>query len=384
MALGWTASRNSSHFVYWGASYAAFLVTMILLMGRALLPDAMSIGFANGLGLLGYGLAWLGLKKFAGRITSSDIAFSLSGIVIWFLFATLTKQYESINARTILISALNVAFSFAVIREVRLLRQQEPLSSYTSLIGMFSIHSVSHIARIGLVLTAPLPEGSDALPRYGWYVWIGLEAAISMAFMGPNLLAMHSQRTERKLRTAAETDSLTGLCNRRIFMKSAKQMVEASTGSGALILFDLDHFKSINDTHGHSVGDMALVAFADALSARIQEPDIFARVGGEEFALYMPHASAGIATSFASHLRQCVRDINIPTNDQPIKLSVSCGIAAISETGPNFELLLTAADTALYDAKRTGRDRAVVFSKAMRLKMFLGASGTSNLDSMVI
>ncbi len=157
-------------------------------------------------------------------------------------------------------------------------------------------------------------------------------------------------------RQAAATDELTGLLNRRALHERAAS-VQGSGRSMSLVMADIDHFKRLNDTHGHQVGDRALQAFAYALSAAARPSDIVARVGGEEFIILLPDASAEGAGQVVERIRASLPRV-LDSSSVP-RFTASFGIADLRH-GTNLEGLIKAADSALYAAKEAGRDRAFV------------------------
>jgi diguanylate cyclase (GGDEF)-like protein/PAS domain S-box-containing protein len=169
------------------------------------------------------------------------------------------------------------------------------------------------------------------------------------------------RRMEAELLQLAETDALTGLQNRRTFMSRVTLELERSAGSdshAAFLLLDLDHFKSINDRWGHAAGDEALCAVAACFQSALRSADTLARMGGEEFAVMLPGTSVEEAAQIAERIRQNVADLRVE-NKPALRLTVSVGVSA---WGPakTAEDVLSAADSALYEAKRTGRNRVVV------------------------
>lgn len=154
----------------------------------------------------------------------------------------------------------------------------------------------------------------------------------------------------------ADTDSLTGLLNRRAFLQRTREAAQRAGAFGHLsaILLDIDHFKRINDEHGHDVGDAAI----KAVSALIAEEGIAGRLGGEEFALVVPGRRLAEAESFAGRLRLKAADLRIRSARGPVRLTCSFGVSEWSE-GETVEGLLKRADIALYEAKTGGRDRVV-------------------------
>ncbi|HRP94701.1 MAG TPA: diguanylate cyclase [Rhodocyclaceae bacterium] len=182
-----------------------------------------------------------------------------------------------------------------------------------------------------------------------------------------NYIAVREDITERKrfeegLRRLANFDALTGINNRRHLMELAdlewKRAVRYGTPLSLLVL-DVDHFKQINDTHGHSVGDQAICLVAQACLNAVREIDVVGRYGGEEFVIVLPGTHFAGALELAERLRRRVAGIRIKCGQpQPISLTASIGVASLQQ-GDTFEQLLMAADKALYQAKRQGRDKVV-------------------------
>ncbi|GLS45444.1 GGDEF domain-containing response regulator [Methylobacterium brachythecii] len=154
----------------------------------------------------------------------------------------------------------------------------------------------------------------------------------------------------------AETDPLTGLMNRRAFMSRAHEAVAHAGTSGNLsaVLLDIDHFKRINDAHGHDIGDEVIKAVATLISGK----GIAGRLGGEEYALLLPERDLDKAMMVAERLRRRALGLRIPAEKGPVKLSCSFGVSTWRD-GDTVDGLLKRADVALYEAKATGRDRVV-------------------------
>jgi diguanylate cyclase (GGDEF)-like protein len=158
--------------------------------------------------------------------------------------------------------------------------------------------------------------------------------------------------------TRAMTDGLTGLPNRRAIDDSLKRMAayaERTSTPLAAVLFDLDHFKKINDLHGHEKGDEVLAAIGVTASTSVRGSDFVGRYGGEEFILLLPDTGRAGAVVIAEKLRVAISQIDVPGVSQPI--TVSLGVAAIPDDAPEQTLLIRAADRALYLAKAQGRNR---------------------------
>lgn len=175
-----------------------------------------------------------------------------------------------------------------------------------------------------------------------------------------SMSALSNEQQTRTLRMVATRDDLTGLLNRKAFLDMAAELLHdpaVTQGTGALILADLDHFKSVNDTHGHAAGDVALQSFAGACLTTVRSTDLVGRYGGEEFVLLLPGASASraemIAGEISRHLAQ------VPTADGMEMPTVSYGVALYDAGTSGVEDLIASADRALYMAKSQGRNRTV-------------------------
>ena len=163
-----------------------------------------------------------------------------------------------------------------------------------------------------------------------------------------------------ELRRLLTRDHLTGAANRAYF----RQILEREQGRWrddhtplALLLLDLDHFKSINDAHGHPAGDLVLRQVAGACTAELRAGDLFARIGGEEFAALLPETSLHDAVAVAEKLRRTVTEMVVECPTQSIRVSASLGCASLSEVGGSADALIALADRRLYEAKRAGRNR---------------------------
>jgi diguanylate cyclase (GGDEF)-like protein len=178
------------------------------------------------------------------------------------------------------------------------------------------------------------------------------------------------------LQRAASTDPLTGLLNRRAWATAFDELIEAAEQSGrplSVVVFDLDHFKLVNDRFGHAAGDEALRTFADLLAAGGTEGDLIARSGGEEFAMALPGRDEAAAAAFARSVAGALDD---GTRDTPVPLTVSAGVACLdlvpASGTPRSDALLNAADQALYAAKEAGRNRVAVASPPQAAPAHLG------------
>ena len=216
----------------------------------------------------------------------------------------------------------------------------------------------------GSWLAVPLPAAGErpaclvllATARPGAYGQA--QAGMAEAFVAQGAIAYDNARLFRKVEELATTDGLTGVANRRHFMELAGQKLATSQRHGltlAALMLDLDHFKQVNDTYGHATGDQVIRAVAQRVAAMIRQDDLLGRYGGEEFALLVYDAAA--VAEFAERLRAAVAADPIPTDNGPLSVTVSIGVATLETSDTAADAILARADAALYQAKRDGRNR---------------------------
>jgi diguanylate cyclase (GGDEF)-like protein len=214
-----------------------------------------------------------------------------------------------------------------------------------------SAHCIIRIARrtAGMVM---LFRGGNAFDVSEQQILQIFAAQVAM------LLGQLSARDE--IRGLADTDDLTGIGNKRALRRHLSQEVERARVYNlplALLMFDVDDFKEINDRHGHTVGDVVLSELCGAVRERLRPPDLFARFGGDEFAVILPHTDLDGARAVAERIIERVRTIAVPAEDEEaIHCSVSIGVAGFQNSDTATELLRR-ADERLYESKRAGKNR---------------------------
>jgi len=166
--------------------------------------------------------------------------------------------------------------------------------------------------------------------------------------------------SQQELREQANTDDLTGLPNRRFFEQIASKemsLMRRQKEYFAVLMMDIDHFKTVNDTYGHAAGDHVLVQVGRILAQAMREEDMVARIGGEEFVVASPYTNRLAAIVLAERLRKAVEGLNIEFDGDQIPVTISIGIALMPQAGETLSDVLAAADERLYVAKQNGRNR---------------------------
>jgi diguanylate cyclase (GGDEF)-like protein len=188
--------------------------------------------------------------------------------------------------------------------------------------------------------------------------FFGVTIASSFAF-----LLMHKQRADRETHELATIDSLTAVYNRRTFKELSEPLLSRARRTRSpvsLLIFDIDHFKLVNDTHGHLAGDQVLTHFADLVRSCLRKEDLLARYGGEEFVVLLPGTTEADAVGLAERIREQVANAKLYTGNEDLRVTVSVGVTGEhGEQLPSLEGILGHADQALYAAKDRGRNCVV-------------------------
>ena len=190
------------------------------------------------------------------------------------------------------------------------------------------------------------------------------QARLVTAFANQVAIAIENTRLFGRVEQLAITDGLTGLYNRRHFLELAEhefQRARRYRRPLAAIMFDIDHFKHVNDTYSHAVGDQVLQALATHCRDSLREIDFIGRYGGEEFAVLLPETDILAAKAVAERLRRCMAENPVHTDQGPITVTISLGVATITDDCPDLAKLLDRTDVALYAAKSSGRNRIMQF-----------------------
>ena len=280
---------------------------------------------------------------------------ALAGALIWLLASISSAFYDTPTARATLTAAIGITYTLLTARELWRARG-DTLVSRLPIIILLLLHAASLPARIPLVGTIAHTEPV----RTNLLAFVMFESVLLCMAAAYLFGSIVKERVALWYRQASLIDPLTGVANRRAFLKQGARLLRRSTSvnrSIALLLFDLDRFKGINDQYGHAAGDGVLVGFCRVVTEELRPTDFVARMGGEEFACLLPDTSQQNALSAAERIRAVFAQKAHELAPQPFLVTTSVGVAATDDPRCDLASLLRLADAALYRAKRLGRNR---------------------------
>ncbi len=339
---------------WWGVAYllgAAAVAQWQFL--RLLLPDVVVLSLAS-IGFIACGMMWNAARVFHGlKPTWPGLVL---GAVAW--LTTVFSLPPGSESLRVAIGASIVALYAALTAAQLFAERRSTMKRQWAAMLVPLLHGA--VLMLPIVLDELLPVPNSDSSNNIWVLIFAIELvlyAVGTVFV---IFMLVSERAVRAHKTAASQDPLTGLFNRRGFSEATARMIEREGAAGrpvTVMIFDLDHFKSINDRFGHPAGDEVIKLFARIVSGSLRISDLCGRIGGEEFAALLP-CSIDEAMTAAERVREAFQNCGMEIDGTPIATTVSIGLAG----GPphvELEVLLAAADTALYQAKRGGRNRVV-------------------------
>ena len=339
----------------WNVGLGLFGAAWLLFALRPVLPAAVGVAFADALLLAGLCSQYAALLEFGERKVPGWL---VPGPAL-LLFALLLPLLDDYAILTLIVSAVYAAaFGALAIATVRLGERAGAVRwlSAAILIG----GGVALMARATDIWLRPdeTPEVFTASALHGIAFIMLVAVTVSTSF---SFLTMQRRRSEARVRHMAMHDGLTGLYNRRAFVEIAeRELARARRAASptAALMIDLDHFKRINDAHGHAAGDRVLAEFAARLRAAVRSADVPGRYGGEEFCVLLPGAGLEEACAAAERIRAAV--CAQPLGGLAQAVTVSVGVAGSPCSDRTLDDLLARADAALYQAKRNGRNRVAI------------------------
>jgi diguanylate cyclase (GGDEF)-like protein len=353
LLLSYLQQRHLAPLGLWSLSFGLGATGTILLAMRGQVPDFWSILVANALVAAAYGAMWAGARRFDGRGGRPWAA--IAGVAVWLAAMQVPEFYAAPTVRSALMAAIGIGYT--VLTVIELWRSRgDGLPSRWPAIVLLLVHALAMPARIPLVADW-LGTNPSHISLFAFAIFESVLLAMAGAYLFGSLVR---EKVAASYRWAASVDALTGVANRRAFLQQGTRLLQRACADGrsiSLLLFDIDHFKKINDAYGHPVGDVVLKEFCDIAKAQIRPVDLFGRIGGEEFACLLFDGSAEDAALVAERVRFAFEGAEYRSDGKSFGATVSTGIATARPPSTDLPSLLDAADRALYRAKRGGRNR---------------------------
>jgi diguanylate cyclase (GGDEF)-like protein len=339
---------------WWGSAYLVGGFSVAIWSIENLISPPLPAGTANALLFVACGMIWSAARLFHGRPVLWGTM--CAGAMLWLVACMSPEFAQSASSRIILSSLIVSTYTFLAAAELWRERRKTLLRRWSAIFVPI-LHGAVFLFPIPLASLLPADGGIRSLAS-GWIAVFALETMLYVVGAAFIVLVLAKERAVRIQRDAASTDELTGILNRRGFFAAAHQLLARQAKNRepvSVVMFDLDHFKSINDRFGHRVGDEALRVFATTAIGNMRASDVVARFGGEEFVALLPGTLAD-AMSAAERVRAAFQAAARTVAARPLAATVSVG-AASAGLCADVAALLAAADRALYRAKANGRNR---------------------------
>lgn len=353
----WRLRGSEQPMLLWGMSNLFCALGAYLLSLRGLVPDLVTVALSNTITVLGYGLMWAGLRRFAGQ-TVHWLPVWLTALTLFTLYASYAPLRDDLITRMCFFIPIFATFCLACYRDAFVAERREPLMMRRIAMMSFIACALVMASRLPLLLFFPLDEGGYLGPS-------GLQSTTTLMLLSLimvwnlAIMLMASERLENRLLEYAHQDSLTTVLNRAGFSALAPRIVERARRDRralSVVLMDLDHFKSINDRYGHEAGDRLLQIFTHTVRPWIRAGDLIARYGGEEFCALLPETTQDEAAQIAERVRESFEKRALSYRGQSVTTTVSIGVAQVRHPDETLDGAIARADQALYAAKRGGRN----------------------------
>ena len=353
---------------FWVSGFFIFTVGVFFAVGRAFAPLWVSVFFGNLFSLLGVNLLWLGLLKYNNRIKRYHFAImGLSLLTAILLLFMLNSGVPEKNRAELISIVFNVQ-SLLCIREA--LRDRQKYES-GRLMFAFTCTLVT-IGSLVRFLTYQMDPLYALLNTNISNLLLIINTIIVFLGLSFSIMLITSQWLQQKLAAFAAYDALTGVYNRYGLNEQTEVLFgtknKAAFNNYSVAMIDIDFFKKTNDNYGHVVGDLVLKEIAAKLRQNIRHRDILARYGGEEFIVVLPDTNKTDALIWAERVRELVSVEPVLVNQHVITITLSIGLVDLSaEKHVSLDDAIREADIALYQAKKTGRNRVCYFNRATSL-----------------
>jgi diguanylate cyclase (GGDEF)-like protein len=347
----WIQERTVKAMAWWACAYMVGAIAVALWGIQKHFISSLT-ELPNALLFIACGMIWNGARVFHGRRALPGTL--ISGALLWLLACQTPAFAEPGHNRIILSCAIIAVYTFLTSMELR--RERRRALRWIA-VGAPLLHGAVFLTPIAVILLLPGGASTD-----GWFAVFALQTLLYVVGTAFVVVVMANERTTAQYKTAAMTDPLTGLFNRRAFFAAANSMIAAQMRKKkpvSVLAFDLDKFKSINDRYGHAIGDETLRLFAATASANMRQSDVIGRLGGEEFVAILP-GNAQEALLVAERVRTAFEAAGVEIGGHKIGATVSIGVAEAGPPLAEFGEILQRADAALYRAKEGGRNRVVI------------------------
>ena len=355
--VAWKTIESQPYTLMWALVFLFAVVNGLINVARDLFPSPLIywvIVCATSLLIQGFTIAgWrrrAGLETMPGWLVGYFIVVEM--LVVWF---TLVDHHMGLRMMLVPASAAFIMFWAVVL----LIRQEQPRTATTlAACVVFACYGLTQAASAIIVLfqgavadeaIIAIYQQVNLLAQPGFFAGMGLFTTLILA-----------DDLARRMQSLAITDPLSGLTNRRGFEEAASRLLSYAKRTEtplSLVIADIDNFKRINDTYGHTVGDKVVQEFSQLLRNSARGEDVTARIGGEEFALLLPGTGAQEAVSGIERMRQGIENATISVGSEDINITASFGIATVEPGTNSLDTTMQAADEALYRAKNSGRNR---------------------------
>jgi len=344
--------ENIAALKWWGTAYLLGAASVaIWTIGGSKLGDTLLLAL-NAVGFAACGMVWNASRVFHGR--KPNLPGLVFGAIVWIGVAVALPSLNT--AMRLTVGAAIVAVYAALTASELWNERRRTMQKRWPTIAVPVMHGC--VLMLPILLGGLLRPHDETFASSIWVTAFSIELilyAIGTVFV---IFVLVSDRAVTVHKTAASVDPLSGMLNRRGFSEACMRVIEREAVAGrpvTVMIFDIDHFKSINDRFGHPAGDEILKLFSTVVISNLRISDLSGRIGGEEFAALLPCAlEEGVIV--AERVREAFEASGIVCEQGPVDTTVSIGVAG-GPAGTELEVLLASADTALYQAKRSGRNR---------------------------
>jgi diguanylate cyclase (GGDEF)-like protein len=361
LLVSWLQHRRQPALGVWAVGFfTASIAAALIIVARGEIPSFLSIVVGNAILAVAYGILWSGARTFERKRISVPLA--LVGLLIWLAACSFSPIYSRPEARASVMAAIGICYTLLAV--VELWRGRGDGAWRWPIIVVLLAHAASIPIHIPVAVAWKHPDPID-LDFLTFMIFEAAFVSICGAYLFGGLV---NERISMNFRQASLTDPLTGVTNRRGFFEIGERHLErARLGNEpiAIVMFDLDRFKTINDQFGHAIGDEVLIAFCRLASAQLRPKDLFARIGGEEFVTLLPNTTTQDALRLAERVRSAIEGASHTVEDPLVRMTVSVGVASPTEGTTALDVLVSAADNALYRAKTAGRNRVELTSSIL-------------------